>query len=44
MAGHFSKFCPERIHGDTDRRAVFNFREIWLTKIGKIVHTVNARK
>jgi len=24
-------FCSERIHGDTDRRVVFKFREIWPT-------------
>jgi len=23
---------------------VFNFREIWLTEIGTVVHTVHARK
>jgi len=44
----FSKlFCSERIQHDTGRRVVFKFREIWLTeigKIGKIVHTVRARK
>jgi len=40
----FSKFCSERIPRDTDRRVVFKFREMWLTEIGKIVHTVRARK
>jgi len=34
----FSKFGSERSRGDTDRRVVFKFREIWLTEIGKIVH------
>jgi len=28
----FSKFSPERIHRDTDRRIVFKFREIWPTE------------
>jgi len=42
--GKFSKFCSNRIHRDTDRRAVFKFREIWPAKIGKIVRTVRARK
>jgi len=42
--GKLSKFCSETIHRDTDRRVVFKFREIWLTEIGKIVHTVRARK
>jgi len=32
------------IHCDTDRRVVFKFREIWLTGIGKILHTVRIRK
>jgi len=40
----FSKLCSERIHCDTDRRVAFKFREIWPTEIGKIVHTVRARK
>jgi len=44
LTGKFSKFCSKRIHRDTDRRVVFKFREIWLTEIGKIVHTVSARK
>jgi len=44
LAGKLSKFCSERIRCDTDRRVVFKFREIWLTEIGKIVHTVGARK
>ena len=45
LTGTFSiKFCFERIHCNTDRRVVFIFREIWLTEIGKIVHTVRAQK
>ena len=28
------------MHHDTDRRVVFKFREMWLTEIGKIVHSV----
>jgi len=39
-----SKLFSERIHGDTDRRVVVKFREIWPTEIGKIVHTVRAGK
>jgi len=39
FTGKFSKFRPERIHRDNDRRDVFKFRENWLTKISKIVHT-----
>ena len=31
FTGKFSKFCSERIHRDTDRRFVFNFRKIWPT-------------
>jgi len=42
--GKFSKSCSEKIQRDTDQRVVFKFSEIWLTKIGKIVHTVRARK
>jgi len=43
LMGKFSKFCFENIH-DTDRRVVFKFREIWMTELCKIVHTVRARK
>jgi len=28
FTGTFSKFCSERIHRDTDRRAMFKFRDI----------------
>jgi len=42
--GKFSKLCLERIHHDTNRRAVFKFCEMWLTEIGKIVHTVRTGK
>ena len=28
----FSKFCSKSFHCDTDRRAVFKFREIWTTR------------
>jgi len=31
LMGKCSKFCSELIHRDTDRRAVFKFREIWPT-------------
>jgi len=44
LTGKFSKFCSKRIHRDTDQRVVFKFREISLTEIDKIVHTVRARK
>jgi len=42
LTGKLSKFCSEKLHCDTDRRVVFKFREIWLTQIGEIVHTVRA--
>jgi len=42
LTGKFSKLRSERIHGHTDRRVVFKFREIWLTQIGKTLHTMRA--
>jgi len=36
LTGKLSKFCPESIHRDTDRRVVFTFREIWPTNLADI--------
>ena len=32
LMGNFSRFCSDVIYRDTDRRVVFEFREIWSTE------------
>jgi len=32
LTGNFSKFCSDVVYRDTDRRVVFEFREIWPTE------------
>jgi len=44
LTGEFSKFYSEMNHRNTDRRAMFKFREIWLTETVKIVHIRCALK